>query len=161
MNPDSCLYSHQRVCRGNYWAQCPIKKKSRFSNFFALKPLVALFPLLGSLSCWRTGVKARKSFWTPTIKMPYLIHLLLAVLIPWIFLFMIRPWGNLVLPRPTSLFSWNENKSFCLNLINWRVLFGTGHPGTGIKFSHDFVNQNIIVRHLWPLFDILFLYEPR
>ena len=26
MNPDSCLYSHQRVCRGNYWAPCPIKK---------------------------------------------------------------------------------------------------------------------------------------
>lgn len=126
MNPDGCLYLHQRVCRGNYWAPCP-KKNSRFSNFFALTQLVALFLLLRSL-VQSLGVKARESFWTPSIKMPYLIHLLLAVVIPWIFPFIIRHCGNLVPPRLTSLFSWNKNKSCCLNLIKLRVLFGTGPP---------------------------------
>ena len=113
-------------CVGNYWAPCP-KKNGRFSNFFALTQLVALFLLLRSL-VQSLGVKARESFWTPSIKMPYLIHLLLAVVIPWIFPFIIRHCGNLVPPRLTSLFSWNKNKSCCLNLIKLGILFGTGPP---------------------------------
>lgn len=119
----------KRVCRGNccMGSMSNKKKNSRFSNFFALTQLVALFLLLRSL-VQSLGVKARESFWTPTIKMPYLIHLLVAVLIPWIFLFIIRHWGNLVPPKPTSLFSWNKNKSCCRNLIKWRVFFGTGPP---------------------------------
>ena len=61
-NPNSCLYLHQRVCRGNYcMGSMSNKKNRRFSNFFALTQLVALFLLLRSL-VQSLDVKARESF---------------------------------------------------------------------------------------------------
>ena len=117
------------------------KKNSRFSNFFALTQLVGLFLLLRSL-VQSLGVKARESFWTPTQLKCHTWSICC-----WLFSShksspsfsgITATWFPLGLPL-----YFREIK---IRVVVWISSNGgfysvLARPGTGTKFSHDFVNR--------------------